>query len=394
MCIYIYIYVCIYIYIGQAPWCCRPRFKGEACTDTTDTLRDIYVYIYIHIPGANETMSIGVARLWKCWLRPKVCPKHCFWPWHCESSIDISGVSDWQNEKVQWPAGPTAGFETSNGLAEACGSLGLGPENPLSAPQTKGPTCICKNMQLWRCWSVSLHVSRTGHPGNDLHRGKIICGAVGGRRLGGGAPICTLGPVHLNRLPPGRDSRHSCLLCQQGIESRVTANIFLTGLCPPERRPAPRVAVEALQFRHSIVLCDKKCGYCLPPVRCLWLPPLAPISRLWKGVRQEEGDGLTTRFKSHSSCWLCRHRTIAIKFSLSTTTSVRMHMHHPCTHCTEPPPSSSLSLRDSPRVRRAGATRSRRSVRRQDFRIQFALVLLHPSMFEAAICTAPPFYVI
>ena len=339
-------------------------------------------------------MSIGVARLWKCWLRPKVCPKHCFWPWHCESSIDISGVSDWQNEKVQWPAGPTAGFETSNGLAEACGSLGLGPENPLSAPQTKGPTCICKNMQLWRCWSVSLHVSRTGHPGNDLHRGKIICGAVGGRRLGGGAPICTLGPVHLNRLPPGRDSRHSCLLCQQGIESRVTANIFLTGLCPPEQRPAPRVAVEALQFRHSIVLCDKKCRYCLPPVRCLWLPPLAPISRLWKGVRQEEGDGLTTRFKSHSSCWLCRHRTIAIKFSLSTTTSVRMHMHHPCTHCTEPPPSSSLSLRDSPRVRRAGATRSRRSVRRQDFRIQFALVLLHPSMFEAAICTAPPFYVI
>ena len=53
-----------------------------------------------------------------------------------------------ENEKVQWPAGPTAGFETSNGLAEACGSLGLGPENPLSAPQTKGPTCICKNMQL------------------------------------------------------------------------------------------------------------------------------------------------------------------------------------------------------------------------------------------------------
>ena len=74
--------------------------------------------------------------------------------------------------------------------------------------------------------------------------------------------------------------------------------------------------------------------------------------------------------------------------------SVCMHMHHPCTHCTEPPPSSSLSLRDSPRVRRAGATRSRRNVRRQDFRIQFALVLLHPSMFEAAICTAPPFYVI
>jgi len=55
----------------------------------------------------------------------------------------------------------------------------------------------------------------------------LFAGRLGARGSGGGAPTCTLGPVNLGTRP----EPHGYLLCQQGIESGVTANIFLAGLC-------------------------------------------------------------------------------------------------------------------------------------------------------------------
>ena len=61
--LYVYIYICMYIYIGQAPWCRRPRFKGEACTDTTDTLRDIYIYTHTRSQWNHEYRGCKIVKM-------------------------------------------------------------------------------------------------------------------------------------------------------------------------------------------------------------------------------------------------------------------------------------------------------------------------------------------